>query len=219
MSFLAQMLRFPLTVFVYSMEALVHAMRDIQKNTDHTINAMVGGVTQALSGSHGNGNGSSNSQVAGGAISDNAKQTTEREESKMSDQDLSGDDLKYVSYSILFTKRDLEATLEEQKEELVSYPTNGGSYGGLKIAHFMKKVLEGKVKRPPEWKNLGNHYPPGAKGDYFTEIPSEDERYITFVYNVVRRIPREQKEYDREKVRALKGIRESIDKVGDKIGP
>ena len=137
----------------------------------------------------------------------------------MADQDLSGDDLKYVSYSILFTKRDLEATLEEQKEELVSYPTNGGSYGGLKIAHFMSKVARGEVRRPDTWRGPGNNYPPGARGENFTGIPTEDERYITFVYEVVRRIHREEKEYDRDKVRALRGIKESIDKVGDKIGP
>ena len=134
------------------------------------------------------------------------------------DQDLSGDDLKYVSYSILFTKRDLEATLEEQKQDLVNYSTNGGSYGGLKIAHFMQSVAAGGVKRPSKWKESGNAYPPGATGDTFTSIPKDDERYITFIYTVDRRLDRQEADRDKQKLDALKGIQSSIESVGAKIG-
>jgi hypothetical protein len=198
MRFFTQMLRFPLTVVVYTTEALVNAMRDIQRTVDQTINAVVGGVGQAPDNMAGVGSAPTDSHVGGGDICDNANRTTHKEERTMSDQDLSGDDLKYVSYSILFTKRDLEATLERETQDVVNYSTNGGSYGGLKIAHFMKRVLEGRVRRPEEWKSPGNIYPEGATGDYFTRIPPDDEKYITFIYRVDRRIPREGKEYDRE---------------------
>src|SRR5260370_11209288 len=123
---LAQMLRFPLTVFASTMEAFVNVMREIQKATDQTIGAMVGGVASA------------DSHLTGGVIADDASKATLKEESKMSDQDLGGADLKYVSYSILFTKADLEVTLEQQEEDIVNYSTNGGSYGALKIADFFR---------------------------------------------------------------------------------
>ena len=48
MKFFAQMLRFPITVFISTMEVFVGAMRDVQTNTDRTINTMVDGFGQAL---------------------------------------------------------------------------------------------------------------------------------------------------------------------------
>lgn len=208
MSFFSQMLRYPLTVFVHTMEAFVNAVRDIQKTTDQTIGAMVGGVAQALGNAPGGESLSTDSQMTGGVISGDATQTTRKEERKMADQDLGGDDLKYVSYSILFTKPDLEATLEKQKEQLVSYPTDGGSYGGLKIAHFMGKVGQHEVERPQAWKE--NNYPHGATDDKHWKIPDEDEQYITFIYSVDRRIPKGNANYPREQVRVLKEIRDKL---------
>src|SRR5215216_2163316 len=176
MRLLNQMIRLPLTAFVYSLEMFVKTMQGIQRIADRSIDEMVIGVTETLG--------------------DSGDQITQKEDANMSDQDLSGDDLKYVSYSILFTKRDLEATLKEEKQDLVNYSTNGGSYGGLKLAHFMKKVFEKKIKRPEVWRE--NNYPPDAKDDTDWTIPKEDEKYITFVYWVDRRIPKQSKEYDRE---------------------
>jgi len=199
---MGQMMRLPFTALIYSFEILVRTVRGMQRMTDQGFETLAGDNSQKASDTNLN------------------QQTTHEEEETVmwDDQDLSGDDLKYVSYSILFTKRDLEATLEQQQQDLVNYPTNGGSYGGLKIAHFMKEVAERKVKRPAEWRESGNNYPPGATGDYFTEIPKDDERYITFIYSVNRRIPREGKEYDRDQIRELRGIKEGIHEVGNKIG-
>jgi hypothetical protein len=210
MRFFAQMFRYPLTVFVYSMEAFVSAMRDVQKTTDQTIDAMVGGVAQAVGTAPVGESGSTDSHLSGGVIADDANQTTRKEESKMADQDLSGEGLKYVSYSILFTKPNLEATLEEQKEELVNYSTNGGSYGGLKIAHFMQRVAKGEVPRPDEWKEPGSLYPPGDTGQYITKIPKDDEKYITFIYQVDRRLDKNDPNYPREQVKVLTEIRDRL---------
>jgi hypothetical protein len=125
----------------------------------------------------------------------------------MDDQDLSGDDLKYVSYAIIFTKRDYEATLEENTQELVNYPTNGGSCGGLKITKYFTRFTTAQGNERPEvWANA--KYPPAK---YFTdenhwEVPPEDENYITFIYKVEKRLPREHAEYDKRTVKALRGI-------------
>ena len=205
MRFFSQMIRLPITAFVYSMEMFVKTMQGLQRMTNQSIDDLAEGVTQTLS------------QRLPDESAGNGNQINQKEDDNMSDQDLSGDDLKYVSYSILFTKRDLEATLEEEQQDLVSYSTNGGSYGGLKIAHFMKRVLDGKVKRPELWKE--NKYPPNAIDETHWTIPTEDERYITFIYWVDRRLHREGKEYDREQVKELRGIKEGIETVGKKMRP
>jgi len=213
---LTQMLRLPLTVFVYSMEAFVNAIRDIERNTDRTINAMVGGVTQAPGNQSGKESNTEAPRVGGcGGIS--ANQTTLKEDRKMPNQDLSGDDLKDVRYSILFTKRDLETPLKGETLDVVNYSTTGGSYGAIKIGDFLEEIAKNGADRPQVWKD--NKYPPGVAGDKYFEIPSVDKKYITFQYTVDGHMPKGAKEYDKRTVEVLGEIKDSIDKVGEKIGP
>ena len=188
---MGQMMRLPFTALIYSFEILVRTVRGMQHIADQGFETLAG--------------------------ADSNQQTTHEEEENVmwDDQDLSGDDLKYVSYSILFTKRDLEATLEEQTQDLVNYSTNGGSYGGLKIAKFMKKVLDGTVPRPAIWRE--NDYPDDAVDETHWKIPEEDEKYITFIYHVDRRLDRAASDYDKQKVEELRRIKDSINKVGNKI--
>jgi len=205
-SLMGEMMRLPFTALIYSVEILVRTLRGMQSMADQGLGTLAGDNTQ-----------SSNAQQRA-SDADRKQQTTHEEEEIVmwDDQDLSGDDLKYVSYSILFTKRDLEATLEEQKQDLVSYSTNGGSYGGLKTAKFFQKLATDGVPRPEKWRQ--NNYPDRDVNNSHWTLPEDDEKYITFIYRVDRRIPREEKEYDRDQVRELKGIKEGIDIVGNKIG-
>jgi hypothetical protein len=131
-------------------------------------------------------------------------QATYKEEFNMPDQDLGGNDLKYVRYSIVFTKRDYEATLQREREEIIDYPTNGGSYGGLKIAEFFGRVAAGEVDRPEPW--VTKNYPPGAAGRRGWEIPEEDRRYVTFIYEVDQRLPRGEADYQKRQAEALESI-------------
>ncbi len=215
MTLMGQMLRLPFTGFVYSFEIFIRTMREMQRLADQSFEGLAGDIVQSSNDTSGHGNVSG----AGGTGTDLNNQTTREEESGMwDDQDLSGDDLKYVSYSILFTKRDLEATLEEQKQDLVSYSTNGGSYGGLKIAKFMGRLMdkEGKgVPRPEIWKE--NNYPNNNAEDTHWKFPDDDEKYITFIYKVDRRLSRQDADYDKQKLDALRGIKSSIDSVSAKI--
>jgi hypothetical protein len=207
MKLFTQMLRYPLTVFVATVEAFVGAVREIQKTTEKTIDTMTGGVAQALSNSPGVQGGSPNSQMTGGVIADDANNATLKEESNMSDQDLGGTDLKYVSYSILFTKADLETTLEQQEEDLVNYSTNGGSYGALKMSDFFKDLEKNGRNRPSVWKENG--YPENA-GDKYFSIPDEDLKYVTFIYQVDRRLDKNSPNYPKEQVTVLKQIRDRL---------
>lgn len=131
----------------------------------------------------------------------------------MADLDLSGNDLKYVNYSILFTKRDYEVTLQSEAQKLINYSTDGASFGALQIAEWFGKLAAGGVTRPALWKEL--NYPPPKDGfDPITDtkwyIPDEDKRYITFIYNVGARRPRTEDTYERDQVRALEDIASKI---------
>ncbi len=71
--------------------------------------------------------------------------------SAMLDQDLSGDDLKYVIWSIVFTKPGYECILQDQQEELVSYPADGNTYAAVKIAKFLDAARHGHARKPTAW--------------------------------------------------------------------
>ena len=142
-----------------------------------------------------------------------------------SDQDLSGDDLKYVMWSIVFTKPGFEAVLEPQHEEIVNYSADGASFAALKIAKFLEGSRHGRTDKPDSW---GETYPPrgsskaggrrtetitttpgqgttadvsgetsSASSDRGWRIPAEDHKYITFLYRVDRRIPKQEVEVTR----------------------
>lgn len=153
---------------------------------------------------------------------------------QQNDQDLSGDDLKYVFWSIAFTKPGLECVLEPQHEEIVNYNADGASFAALKIAKFLERARHGRVDKPDAW---GDMYPPAvtktvgrrsettvvtsspqgttidsnagttaASGERGWRIPAEDQKYITFLYRVDRRLPRQEAEVTRvERVTVERG--------------
>jgi len=126
----------------------------------------------------------------------------------MDDQDLGGDDLKYVSYAILFTKRNLETTFEKENQDIVNYSTDGASYGAIKVAKFMQRVAAGEIPRPVTW--VRNKYPDATSPESRWQIPEDDLKYISFIYSVDRRLPRQEREYERDQVTVLREIRDRL---------
>jgi hypothetical protein len=128
-----------------------------------------------------------------------------------SDQDLGGDDLKYVIWSLVFTKPGFECVLEPQHEEMVNYAADRSSFAALKIAKLLEAARHGRVRKPESW---GDDYPPDGGVDRRAEagrpeasgepssgpraggwrIPPEDNKYIKFLYRVDRRLPKEASE-------------------------
>jgi hypothetical protein len=162
------------------------------------------------------------------------------------DQDLSGDDLKYVIWSILFTKPGYECILQKQQEELVNYSADNSTFAAMKIARFLDSARHGHTDRPEAWSDRG--YPsdaqkgksnrkekesttvittPGSttiasssdadarssssdrsdKSDKGWRIPSEDQKYICFVYRVERRMPKQEETTRVERVTVERGTR------------
>jgi hypothetical protein len=210
---LSQILRLPLVAFSYGIEMFSKTMQEITRMTDYGIGTMTNDASQASAERTGSERqpGSETAISANkGAISDGAA-TTEKEKGKMGDQnygggdqDLSGDDLKYVRYSIIFTKADLEATLQPDKEDLVTYSTDGASYGWIKLNDFFESVQKKPMDPKPEVWIRGGYPTPGKewKGD----LPPNDKRYVEFVYSVERRVAKNSADYEKEQADSLKQI-------------
>ena len=222
---ISQMLRLPFMAFSYSMEMFGKTMQGITRMADQSIGSIVsdGTQTSADKGSERKPGGESAISSNQGAISDSAA-TTEKERGKMGDQnydrrdqDLSGDDLKDVSYSIIFTKPDLEATLQKDTPDLVTYSTTGASYAGIKLVEFFKGLEKDPIQRPEIW--ISNRYPTDTPGkEWHGYLPDEDKRYVEFVYWVDRRVPKNEANYDKEQVKVLREIRDQLGGVSGKIG-
>ncbi len=183
MRFLAQMVRLPMAALAYGMDVLVKTMQDSQRGVNQP--------GEAPSAAKANGNLS----------------PVYKEMNEMPDQELSADELKVVRYRIVFKKRDLEVTLHAN-EELVSYDTDGASFGALKIAEYMGRVKEGRLNPPHKF--VEEEYAGAKPNSRKWSIPDEDKRYIGFLFEVIRRAPREEKEYDREQIKELKRIANEI---------
>jgi hypothetical protein len=217
MRLLGQMMIAPFTVFVSGIQMFVMTLQALQRVTDPNADLVVKQLPGACLGRN-----QPADLWADAAARDAAPDVTENQQSvkketnAMDDQDLSTDDLKYVSYAILFTKPDYEATLDEQQEELVNYPTTGASYGGLKIAKFFQALQEKGRKRPSEW-SWDETYPSGTKEETYKSIPTQDEKYVTFVYHVKRRLPKQDPDRDKDKVTVLKEIRDRLGPAKDDV--
>jgi hypothetical protein len=134
----------------------------------------------------------------------------------MSDQDLGGDGAKNVSFWITFIRPDLVATLQPMQTETIDYPTDAGSYGGLKIGEFLQNIgPQGKgVPFPVEWQNkklpTGYTVEPLLNPRVLRDIPAAERKYIKFNYQINWRQPIPDAEREKEKVEVLREIRDRI---------
>jgi hypothetical protein len=209
--FLGQIMKIPMAVLASGMEMMARTMKEIQRSFENNIDVASDGLAQTLSDmADGGATASVVAEKRGDGAVDTPQQTGNKEEDDMGDQDLSGDDVKVVRYRIIFTKRDFEAVLDKAEEELVDYPTDGGSLGGIKVAEFMSKVQSDAINLPAEWR--GKEYPTRNAPRRGWRIPRDDWRYIQFIYEVVRRIERQEAQYDKDQVKVLRQIRDEIAK-------
>ena len=204
----------PLATFLYSLEMFVKTVQGIQAIVSQSLNSMTGEVPQLLDNAPAS-EGEFPRTVQGGTSGESANHiqpARQLEERYMPDLDLGGDDLKYVSYSIVFTKRDYEATLQVEKQEIVDYATDGANYGALKIGEFFALLPEPGIPRPPVW--LANNYPSnvaaGQENMAPGQIPAEDRKYVRFIYRVDQRLSKSEADYEKRKTRALEDISRKI---------
>jgi hypothetical protein len=213
-----EMIRLPMTTFVYSLEVFVRTMQGMQRMVNQGVeSADEMGATPSEGAGYGGGTASdpqlSRSASAASGSAASTQQSTYEEQRKMRDQDLSGDEtLKLVRFKILFIKRDHEYAFSE-REVLVSYSTSAAEWGGLKVADFLRDAAGGQIPLPPELKGVVEHV--GTNGWRFRE---KDEKYVKIYFEVLQRWDREEAEYDRQQVEVLREIRNEIGGVRRGIG-
>lgn len=230
-----QMIRWPFWFTGASMDLMLQGMQRMTGQTDW---AMGSDGPQASGGPPGSrGTADMNVSTSGGGSNWSAgwntgpsqgqtkqNQSVSATASPGDDQDLSGDDLKYVLWSILFCKPGFETVLEPQQADMVNYSADGSSYAAVKIAKYLEKARHGRTDRPQLWTEKG--YPGEAPSTRRSEptnivggnatsssqergwrIPAEDHKYIKFVYRVERRLPKEEPDVTRiERVTIERGV-------------
>jgi hypothetical protein len=216
--FLSQMMKLPVEAFVYSMGMLVKTMQGLQQIAYQGIDMFSDESSQSLSDTY-----SVESHVTRVAIEDalkkeveTAPQTTLKEDIRMADKNLSGEDLKLVRYKILFVKRDYEHAFEEQ-EELVHDNTTEAAFNAWKVGQFIQDLSPSKNKYrfPDKWnqnKDLQKHK---SSQNYLTGFPFEedDKKYLRVYFEVLERYPREPFRYQEEQISILRDIRNTLGRV------
>jgi hypothetical protein len=220
-----QMIRWPFWAAGATMDLMLQGMERMTGQTDWAMgtNGQRGGngASDATVSTSGNG-----STWSAGVTSSSQNQTQSASASVSTgdDQDLSGDDLKYVHWSILFCKPGFETVLEPQQDDIVNYSADGPTYAAVKIAKYLEQARNGRADRPQIWAEKG--YPTDASNiprraepaniaggsaspqqERGWRIPADDQKYIKFLYHVERRLPKEEPVVTRvERVTIERGV-------------
>lgn len=222
-----QMMMLPLVTFVYAVEAFARALREIQHTGDRTLDTFAGRSFQppfdnettdpradaprdwGNTAGHVAGTDYAALNLNAGAVGQSTPtvdQPIETEEREMSEQDLRGDDLKLVRWTLSFTKRDLEEALDFGID-MIDYSTTLGDYQGAKKIEYVENVLKSGAgfERPQTW--VTEAYPDAQyienRGgtDYVIGLPDEDrDKYLRVYVEVLTRYEKEERPYKKVKL-------------------
>ena len=209
-----QMIRWPFWFTGASMDLMLQGMERMTGQTNRTMGTdeKPGDTRSAGSANFSSSGSGSNSSAGRNTGTSQGQSQTQGTMSSGDDQDLGGDDLKYVLWSILFCKPGYEAVLEPQQADIVNYSADGASYAAVKIAKYLEKARHGRTERPQLWNekaypadasNMRRAEPANIAGtntsaqDRGWRIPAEDHKYVKFVYRVERRLPKEEPDVTR----------------------
>jgi hypothetical protein len=218
-----QMMMLPFTVFAYGIELFAEMIRGMQRTADQGIDLMAGEADPPATPVEAGESQCTNTAVSSGWSDLKDQATTPAndvnvgdnevidKETKMSDKDLSDDQLKLVRYKILFVKRDYETAFSE-REELVSDNMTAEAFTAWKIAEFIQRLDREEI--PEKWRKKGypRKYADGDKKDgkyYIGKLDDEhDKKYLRVYFEVLERYVREEDEDD--EVDVLREIRDAI---------
>ena len=242
-----QFMMIPVAALVYSIEMLLRTMQGMQQVTNQGLNVMVGptaGPNKQFDEKD-----TPDTQVEGPKLGSTNNRNEEETLNNNTDYNYCNPEkktsncLRLWRYKVLFIKRDLEHAFNEA-EDLV--PDDVQDITAWKIAEFIQKLALGtEVQVPRKW--LDNQFPDlsclklhgapptsyaAAKAAlkagtpvYLTGLDEDDKRYLRLFSQVLAQYTREDPQYDKEQVKALRDIagklsnlEGKINSVGEKIG-
>jgi hypothetical protein len=194
-------MKLPFEFFAFSVEMLAKTVQGIQKIANDGVDTLVGGVAPSLfeegcesdlkSGSETNA-----AALESGDAVEFAADTTSQEDVKMADNDLTNSDkVKVVQYTILTIMPDDEHPLEGFKNS----PRTKVFSDAMTGEDFTSWVIADYFQQP-------NH----------EHIKPENKKYLRVAYEVISTFDKEDANYDKEQVDALRGIQRTLArKYGD----
>lgn len=139
-----QMMKIPLTAFVYGMEMLAKTMQGIQEIAYQGIDMMANEVTQTLDEASGSKRGLADAVTtltqgaSTGDSTQNTHQSTHEEKKKMRNTDLMNDNVKLVQYTIVSVVRGNEGILT-QGEQIVADAITDDGFISYVVAEYVQK--------------------------------------------------------------------------------
>lgn len=115
------------------------------------------------------------------------------------------EELRLVSYSILFTKRGLEVAFPE-RQEMVTGCISPLNFQTWKVAEFIQGLP--LTPQPPKWRAGG--YPPAAGQGRVNALPPGDEKYLRVHCRLEGCYPREPLHFFEDQLKQLAGIRDAL---------
>lgn len=120
-------------------------------------------------------------------------------------------DLSTVKYQVLFTKRDLEAILED-RTQVVSKTVTDSGFASWKIGEFISQLMKNGIPKPTSWsaadaESIGRYDP---KTQRITAINSDELDNLEVEYQVLSVSERKQANYDKDTVSALEKIAQKL---------
>jgi hypothetical protein len=195
---LGQLIRLPITAFVFGMEMLVKTLQGWQEIADRgliTIVAEVSDARESLPEARSDPQG--DESETDDSVEDGAE-SKPKEESQMSENSLNNDKVKVVEYTILSIKPDHERVLDIPPDK--NDPSKKG--------HTFPKV------RVFSDNMTGEDFASWVIAEYFQEHPGvldpKDKKYVRVCYDVKCTFEPEDAHYDKEEVDVLREIRDAI---------
>jgi hypothetical protein len=224
---LGQLVRLPLTAFVYGVDMFVKTVQGLQNIGDEGLEAIVGTVGEnpkqapyrdqaqtarevVSEAEDHDSDFTMKSMVHGTSGTNPGSADSSLKERGMMNKDLHDDMLKLVRYKILFVMREYEHAFPE-REDLVSDNMDASALTAWKIAEFIQELGRGETPVPKKWEEKG--YPPAkyVRDGKLIGLKEDDKKYLRLYYEVLERYPREKFKYEEQQIRVLEEIRDKLD--------
>lgn len=195
--FLGQMAVLPAAMFLYSMEMVFRALRQVQSIADRSLEVIDSATPPAPPAPDipFSGNLPAVQRAAAPVFSTSSSEsTTESKEIKTMDTNLADDMVKLVRYTIVTIERDHERILH-RGEELVTDNMTDDAFASWMIASYLQS----------------DDYRHKTAADPRHEVPHGQKKYLRVFYEVLGRWPKQDRKYEKRQLEILEGIREAIE--------